>query len=87
MHSGDLDANGFRILHNLQKRVGRPVRPYLMAYDDAEKWYTYGKKMDDFNTKLLKKMYASDEYSPDEKKVFEYLMNKKVIIEQEKIVA
>ena len=85
-HSGDLDANGFRILHDLERRLGRKVTPYLMSLNDAERWIDFGKELTGCDKKMLPRMLHSDEYTKDEKEVFKFLLDSGKFIEQEKIV-
>ena len=85
-HSGDLDANGFRIMHDLERRVNRKVKPYLMGLDDAKKWIDFGQKLSDCDKMMFPKMIESEEYTEEEKEVFEFLLDNGKFIEQEKIV-
>lgn len=85
-HSGDLDANGFRILHDLERRLGRKVTPYLMSLNDAERWIDFGKELTGCDKQMLPRMLHSDEYTKDEKEVFKFLLDSGKFIEQEKIL-
>ena len=85
-HSGDLDANGFRIMHDLKRRVGRKVEPYLMSLSDAEKWIDFGQELSNCDKKMLPRMLNSDEYDEGEKEVFKFLLDSGRFIEQEKIM-
>lgn len=83
IHFGDIDANGFKILHDLQKRVGKDVEMYLMDNSIVEKYREYGKPITEYNRKMFIEMLEASEYSEKEKESFRKSLEYGVTIEQE----
>lgn len=86
-HFGDLDANGFKIARNLERRVGRTVDLYQMDLEILKKYQHYAKTMTDFNRKSLKLMLEDNYYSKEQKELFQYMLDNNVTLEQEIIDA
>ena len=82
-HFGDLDADGFKILHNLQEKCGRTVHSYRMGCEEIDLCMSTGRKMSDHNREQLGKMIESDIYSDAEKLVFKKLLECEKTFEQE----
>lgn len=82
-HFGDLDANGFRILHNLQTRLDRSVSRYRMDVETFEKYQEYGPEMTEFNRHSLISMLNDEKYSEEEKNVFQCMLDAGKTLEQE----
>ena len=82
-HFGDMDANGFKIPHNLSERVGKEVNLWKMDEATALAHIDKGKPMSQFNFEQLTKMIDNDQYSENEKAVFKILLDNKKTIDQE----
>ena len=82
-HFGDIDADGFKILHNLQEKCGRTVHSYRMGCEEIDLCMSTGRKMSDHNREQLEKMVENDIYSDAEKLVFKKLLECEKTFEQE----
>lgn len=77
LHSGDLDAYGFDILHNMEQRLCRSITPYMM---DLKTYEHYNEYAIDITPDNIAKM---QECTGPEKELFARLMQDGKILEQE----
>lgn len=82
-HFGDINANSFKILKDLQKRIRRNIIACKMGLDEIERYKNYGKSITQTNISKLNKMLLYETYTTEEKEIFKKLLDYKITIEQE----
>ena len=79
-HFGDIDAGGFAILRDLQKKTGIPFRAYHMDRDTIMQYEKYGKKLSGSDRKRLEALATE---SPQWRETIQYMLEHDVKLEQE----
>ena len=79
-HFGDIDAGGFAILKDLQKKTGIPFQAYHMDLDTLMQYEKYGKKLSGNDRKRLEALAAE---SPEWQETIRYMLEHDVKLEQE----
>lgn len=84
-HWGDIDLGGLRILNHLRKKTEIPFKPLFMDKETLRKNSNYLKEIEDKRyIKNLKKMLEDKDYE-EFYEVIEYMIEKRVRLEQEAI--
>ncbi len=79
-HFGDIDAGGFAILRDLQKKTGIPFRAYHMDLDTIMQYEKYGKKLSGSDRKRLEALATE---STQWRETIQYMLAHDVKLEQE----
>lgn len=82
-HFGDLDAYGFKILKDIEKKIGVKVEPFMMGLEDYRAHKAMAIKMTESNRKALLEMMELEEYSAEDKALFQTLLEDHKTLEQE----
>jgi hypothetical protein len=84
-HWGDIDLGGVRILNHLRKKTGIPFKSYLMDVETLKKYIEFGKPIENkAYLDSLRELISKEEYE-EFRETVEFMVSKKVRLEQEVI--
>ncbi len=84
-HWGDIDLGGFEILAHLRKAAGMYIKPYMMDADTLKRYESLAKLIDEAYAKKLGLLLSDEDYS-DVYGAIDYMIGKRIRLEQENIL-